>query len=56
LRTAWPGGAIGLRALRVFGAIGVGLVVLSASAWLLRLREFEDARGMVLRRFKRVGR
>jgi putative peptidoglycan lipid II flippase len=56
LRTAWPGDALGVRALRVFGAIGVSLAVLSACAWLLRLREFEEARGMVLRRFKRVVR
>jgi putative peptidoglycan lipid II flippase len=56
LRTAWPGETIGLQALRVFGAIGVALAVLSACAWLLRLREFEEARGMVLRRFRRVPR
>jgi putative peptidoglycan lipid II flippase len=56
LRTVWPGTAIGLRALRVFGAIAVALMVLSACAWLLRLREFEQARDMVLRRFKRVSR
>ena len=55
-RTAWPGETIGLQALRVFGAIGVALAVLSACAWLLRLREFEQARGMVLRRFRRVTR
>jgi putative peptidoglycan lipid II flippase len=56
LRTAWPGDTIGLQALRVFGAIGVALAVLSACAWLLRLREFEEARRMVLRRFRRVPR
>lgn len=56
LRAAWPGAAIGLQALRVFGAIGVAFAVLSASAWLLRLHEFEEARAMILRRFKRTTR
>ncbi len=56
LRTAWPGTAIGLQALRVFVAIGVALAVLSACAWLLRLHEFEEARGMVSRRFRRASR
>jgi peptidoglycan biosynthesis protein MviN/MurJ (putative lipid II flippase) len=56
LRTTWPGTATALRAVRVFGAIAVALMVLSACAWLLRLREFEQARDMVLRRFKRVSR
>ena len=53
LRAALPGEAIALQALRVFATIGVALIVLSASAWLLRLHEFEEARGMVLRRFRR---
>ena len=39
------------RRLRVFGAIGVALGVLTAAAWVLRLREFEQARSMVVRRF-----
>jgi len=55
-RAAWPGTATGLQALRVFGAIGVAVAVLSASAWILRLHEFEEARAMILRRFKRTTR
>lgn len=54
LRTAMPGAALGLQALRVFGAIGVALAVLTAAAWVLRLHEFEQARSMILRRFRRV--
>jgi putative peptidoglycan lipid II flippase len=56
LRALWPDATIAVRALRVFGAIGVALAVLSVSAWLLRLREFEEARGLVLRRFRRASR
>jgi hypothetical protein len=54
LRTAMPGAALGLQALRVFGAIGVALAVLTAAAWVLRLREFEQARSMIFRRFRRA--
>ncbi|HUE86725.1 MAG TPA: murein biosynthesis integral membrane protein MurJ [Vicinamibacterales bacterium] len=54
LRTVLPGATLGLQALRVFGAIGVALAVLTASAWLLKLHEFEEARAMVLRRFNRA--
>ncbi len=56
LRTTWPGTAVPFQALRVFAAIGVAFVVLSASAWVLRLHEFEEAREMILRRFKRTPR
>ena len=56
LRELLPGSAVILQAIRVFGAIGVALLVLSASAWLLRLHEFEEARDLVLSRFNRVVR
>jgi putative peptidoglycan lipid II flippase len=56
LQTWLPGTAIPLQAVRVVGAIGVALAVLSAAAWILRLHEFEEARGMVLRRFQRLKR
>ena len=56
LRAMLPGDAIALQALRVFSAIGIALLVLSASAWALRLHEFEEARDMILRRLKRLSR
>jgi putative peptidoglycan lipid II flippase len=56
LRALWPGASVGLQALRVFGAIGVALAVLSASAWVLRLHEFEEARGIILRRIRGLSR
>jgi putative peptidoglycan lipid II flippase len=55
-RVRWPGESLELQALRVFSAIGVALAVLSAGAWVLRLHEFEEARGMILRRFRRAAR
>ena len=56
LATQFPGDAIPLQAFRVAAAIAVALAVLSAMAWLLRLHEFEEARAMVLKRFRRVRR
>jgi putative peptidoglycan lipid II flippase len=56
LRATFPGTAIPLQAVRVLAAIAVALAVLSVAAWVLRLHEFEEARGMVLRRFKRPRR
>lgn len=56
LRSAFPGTALPLQAIRVIAAIGVALAVLTAAAWILRLHEFEEARGMVLRRFQRSRR
>jgi putative peptidoglycan lipid II flippase len=56
LRDVLPGSAIPLQALRVLAAIFVALGVLSATAWVLRLREFEEARSMVLRRVARFRR
>jgi putative peptidoglycan lipid II flippase len=54
LRDMLPGTAIPMQALRVAGAIAVALAVLSLMAWLLRLREFEEARDMVLGRLRRL--
>jgi putative peptidoglycan lipid II flippase len=56
LRQLLPGSSIPLQALRVLGAIAVAVAVLSAAAWILRLHEFEEARGMVMRRFSRLRR
>lgn len=39
--------------VRVFGAIGVGIIVLCLSAWILRLQEFMDVARRVLGRLKR---
>jgi putative peptidoglycan lipid II flippase len=54
LQRVVPGTAVPAQALRVLGAIGIALAVLSGAAWILRLHEFEEARDMVLRRFKRL--
>jgi putative peptidoglycan lipid II flippase len=56
LRTVFPGTALPLQTLRVLTVIAVALAVLSGAAWVLRLHEFEEARGMVLNRFKRLRR
>ena len=56
LRTVLPGTAIPLQAVRVLGAIALALGVLSLMSWVLRLSEFEEARGIVLGRFKRLRR
>jgi putative peptidoglycan lipid II flippase len=54
LHAQLPGNTIAFQILRVAGAIAVALVVLSAAAWILRLREFEDARSLIVQRFKRL--
>jgi len=48
-----PDGGELAKALRVFGAIGVALVVLAASARALRIQEFTDATARVVQRFRR---
>ncbi len=40
-------------ALRVFGAMGVAVIVLALTAWALRLQEFMDAWGRVIGRLRR---
>ncbi len=51
-----PGSSIPMQAVRVAGAIAIGLSVLAAAASLLRVREFHEAREMVLGRFRRLRR
>jgi putative peptidoglycan lipid II flippase len=50
LEAAWPGPGTVVRGLRVFTAIGLALAVLVVSARLLRIEEFDEAFGRVLRR------
>jgi putative peptidoglycan lipid II flippase len=51
-----PGSGTAWQAVRVFGAIGAGVGVLSLAAWILKLQEFEEARAMVLNRLTRSRR
>ena len=51
-----PGRSIPLQAVRVAGSIAVGLGVLAAAASLLRVREFHEARDLVLGRLRRLRR
>jgi putative peptidoglycan lipid II flippase len=51
-----PGPAFVLQAARVAVSIAVALAVLAASSALLRVREFEEARDMVLGRLRRMRR
>jgi putative peptidoglycan lipid II flippase len=53
LATVLPGRALHWRAARVFGSIAVGVLVLVASARLLRIAEFREAMNRVLRRLVR---
>ena len=48
-----PGGGELAKMVRVFGAIGAALLVLAASARLLRIQEFTDATARVLQRLRR---
>jgi putative peptidoglycan lipid II flippase len=48
LRTALPGDAVVIRAVRVGGAIGVGLATLAVAAWIFRIHEFRAAARRVL--------
>jgi putative peptidoglycan lipid II flippase len=51
-----PGTSIVMQGLRVAGSILASLVVLALTATLLRIREFEEARDMVLGRLRRIVR
>jgi len=51
LQTALPGDAPVMRAVRVFTAIGAGIVVLLGASRLLRIEEFDDAMTRVRDRF-----
>jgi putative peptidoglycan lipid II flippase len=53
LATLLPGDRVVWRATRVFGAIGLALVVLAAAAELLHIEEFKDAAARVLKRVRR---
>jgi putative peptidoglycan lipid II flippase len=53
LVTLLPVGTEIVRVIRVCGAIGVALLVLAASAKLLRIDEFDAAAARVLKRFRR---
>ncbi|HEY7184949.1 MAG TPA: murein biosynthesis integral membrane protein MurJ [Vicinamibacterales bacterium] len=51
-----PSHAIAVQALRLGTAIGLAVVVLAASAWALRIREFNEGVAIVVRRFRRTAR
>ena len=50
LNAVLPGGGELLRIIRVFASIGVGLVLLAASAKLFRVEEFDEVWGRLFRR------
>jgi putative peptidoglycan lipid II flippase len=49
-----PSAAVAAQALRLVASIGLAVVVLAASAWLLRIREFTEGVAIVTRRLRRV--
>ena len=49
LHVPFPGDAVMVQAVRVFGAIATGLLVLALSAQLLRMREFTESLRTVVR-------
>ncbi len=49
-----PGTALSTQIIRLSVTIGVSLMALTAAAQLLRIREFAEARDLVLGRFKRI--
>jgi putative peptidoglycan lipid II flippase len=51
-----PSHAFAVQAVRLGTAIGLAVVVLAASAWMLKIREFNDSVAMVVRRFRRTSR
>jgi putative peptidoglycan lipid II flippase len=54
LLPAWlPGDALPLQALRLAWSIGLGLLVLFATAWALRIPELAEVRALVMRRIGR---
>jgi peptidoglycan biosynthesis protein MviN/MurJ (putative lipid II flippase) len=48
----WPGSMLAVKAVRVFAAIGAGVLALVAAARLLRIAEFDEAFSRVIRRLK----
>jgi len=54
LLSSWlPSHAFAVQAGRLGLSIGLALVVLAASAWLLRIREFSEGLALVTRRLRR---
>jgi putative peptidoglycan lipid II flippase len=53
LQNLFPGSGTGPRAVRVTGAIALALAVLAAAGSLLRVREFEEARSLIITRLRR---
>lgn len=53
LAAALPGDHVVVQVVRVAAAILCAVLVLAAAAWLLRIREFDEAMGVVMRRFRR---
>src|SRR5205823_3263056 len=49
LHVPLPGDAVAVQAIRVFGAIATGLIVLALSAQILRMREFTETLRAVVR-------
>jgi hypothetical protein len=56
METWIPGEAIVIQAVRLALVIGFALVVLAASAWVLRISEFKQGVAMVTRRLRRSAR
>lgn len=56
LAATLPGSEMIHQLMRVVGSMAVAVVALSGAAWLLRLHEFEEARALVLKRFRRSRR
>jgi putative peptidoglycan lipid II flippase len=56
LQARLPSPAFVMQALRLAASIGLAVLVLAASAWMLRIREFNEGVAMVARRFRRPGR
>jgi putative peptidoglycan lipid II flippase len=54
LAAALPQSALLWQVLRLAITIGAALVVLAAAAWVLRIEEFKDSAGMVLRKVRRA--
>jgi putative peptidoglycan lipid II flippase len=53
VEAAVPGDRIGTQVIHVGLSIAAGLVVLAASAWVLRIREFREAVAVVMRKLRR---
>jgi putative peptidoglycan lipid II flippase len=54
LVSAIPGDALPVQIARVMVTIAAAVIVLAASAWMLRIREFKDAVAVIRRRLRRT--